>query len=238
MAKRALDPHRSDAAVGIREGGDADDRVQFEKGEGRRWIVEINLPCGELFLQSLRQRVCVNLEADRSAVFGETPGPTPPFFSPAMALCNWSASPQKASLPNVSKRNVFLPSSSIVCALRAMSASKPVLVGGAAKANTAPIEPAPSAAIIVAPNFHAMPPFLNSSVLLTTPFPNLFRSRPSQIAACEFPTGLRSRPRRRIHWHWSLGSLFGNLPVYSVQIDFRMTLSEGRHDGENKRAYL
>ena len=37
-----------------------------------------------------------------SAVLGETPGPTPPFFSPAIALCSCSAPPQNASLPNVS----------------------------------------------------------------------------------------------------------------------------------------
>src|SRR5262249_59812808 len=33
-----------------------------------------------------------------SAVLGETPDPTPPFFSPAMALCSCSASPQNASI--------------------------------------------------------------------------------------------------------------------------------------------
>src|SRR4029077_12991657 len=45
-----------------------------------------------------------------SAVFGLTPPPTPPFFSPAMALCNCKAPPQKASEPNVSKRKIRLPS--------------------------------------------------------------------------------------------------------------------------------
>ena len=34
MAKRALDAHRLDAAVGVGEGGDADDSVQLEQG---RW---------------------------------------------------------------------------------------------------------------------------------------------------------------------------------------------------------
>jgi hypothetical protein len=65
MAERALDPHRSDTAIGICEGGNADDGIQFEKGDGRRWIVEINFPGGELLLQSCRQRVCVHLKADR-----------------------------------------------------------------------------------------------------------------------------------------------------------------------------
>src|SRR5688572_1616069 len=45
------------------------------------------------------------------AVFGLTPAPTPPFFSPAMALCRPSASPKKASEPKVSKRKICLPSS-------------------------------------------------------------------------------------------------------------------------------
>ena len=37
-----------------------------------------------------------------SAVFGLTPGPTPPFAAPAIASCSLSASPQNASSPNVS----------------------------------------------------------------------------------------------------------------------------------------
>lgn len=42
------------------------------------------------------------LRSTDSAVFGETPGPTPPFFSPAMALWSCNASPQNAPLPKVS----------------------------------------------------------------------------------------------------------------------------------------
>src|SRR5262249_11290190 len=130
----------------------------------------LTFPAASCFFKASGSTSASTLRPTDSAVFGETPGPTPPFFSPAMALCNWSASPQKASLPNVSKRNVFLPSSSSVCALRAMSASKPVLVGGAAKANTAPMEPAPSAATIVVPIFMWRLLFLKDSVLVTTPF--------------------------------------------------------------------
>ena len=37
-----------------------------------------------------------------NACRGVSPGPTPPFFSPRIALCSWSWSPQNASLPNVS----------------------------------------------------------------------------------------------------------------------------------------
>ena len=43
-----------------------------------------------------------------SAVFGLTPGPTPPFFSPAMASCR-RVFAQKASLPKVSKRKISRP---------------------------------------------------------------------------------------------------------------------------------
>src|SRR5262249_3820122 len=51
-----------------------------------------------------------------SAVFGLTPLPTPPCFSPAMAVCSRSASPQNASLPSVSYRKICRPCSSICCA--------------------------------------------------------------------------------------------------------------------------
>src|SRR6185295_201262 len=44
------------------------------------------------------------------AVFGLTPGPTPPFAAPAMAWLRCSVSPQNAWSPNVSKRKVCLPS--------------------------------------------------------------------------------------------------------------------------------
>ena len=69
MAKRTLDAHRSDAAVGICEGGDADDGIQLKKGNGGRWIVEINFARRELFLQSLRQRVGVHFKSDRQSGF-------------------------------------------------------------------------------------------------------------------------------------------------------------------------
>src|SRR5688572_14969999 len=50
-----------------------------------------------------------------NACLGVSPGPTPPFFSPTIALCSWSWSPQKASLPNVSQRKIFLPSAMSCC---------------------------------------------------------------------------------------------------------------------------
>src|SRR6185437_7649928 len=60
------------------------------------------------------------------AVLGLTPGPTPPFFSPAMALCSWSASPQNASSPNVSKRKICRPSPIMRAALLSIALSNPV----------------------------------------------------------------------------------------------------------------
>jgi hypothetical protein len=65
MTNRAL-AHRPDAAVGVGEGCDAYDRVQLEK----------------------RNRVHVHLRPTDNAVFGETPGPTPPFFAPGRQM--WS----------------------------------------------------------------------------------------------------------------------------------------------------
>src|SRR5688572_23547348 len=50
-----------------------------------------------------------------NACRGVSPGPTPPFFSPTIALCSWSWSPQNASLPNVSQRKIFLPSAMSCC---------------------------------------------------------------------------------------------------------------------------
>ncbi len=64
MTKRALDAHRPDAAVGVGEGGDADDGVELEQGDGRGWIVEVDLGRFDLLLQSARQRVCLDLEAN------------------------------------------------------------------------------------------------------------------------------------------------------------------------------
>ena len=57
-----------------------------------------------------------------SAVFGLTPGPTPPFALPAIAWCSFKVSPQNASSPNVSKRNVFRPFT-IDCAAAATTSS-------------------------------------------------------------------------------------------------------------------
>ena len=62
----------------------------------------LTLPAAICFFKAAGSASASTLRPTDSAVFGETPGPTPPFFSPAMALCSCSASPQKASLPNVS----------------------------------------------------------------------------------------------------------------------------------------
>src|ERR1700682_1953399 len=59
------------------------------------------------------------------AVLGLTPGPTPPFFAPAIALWSCKALPQKASLPKVSNRKICLPFSIICWAFLPMTSSKP-----------------------------------------------------------------------------------------------------------------
>ena len=64
VTKRALDAHRLDAAVRVGEGGDTDDGVELEQGDGRGWIVEVDLGRFDLLLQSARQRVCIDLEAN------------------------------------------------------------------------------------------------------------------------------------------------------------------------------
>src|SRR5690348_14195244 len=74
MAECALDAHRLDAAIGVGEGGDTDDRVQLEQRDRRRWIVEVDLACRELLLQSVRQRVRVDFEADGQRRLGRDAG--------------------------------------------------------------------------------------------------------------------------------------------------------------------
>src|SRR5256886_14388833 len=82
-----------------------------------------------------------------SAVFGLTPPPTPPCFSPAMALWSCSASPQNASSPNVSNRKVWRPSRTMRLALSSITLSKPegtpalTALPAGSTARTAPTSP-------------------------------------------------------------------------------------------------
>ena len=52
-------------------------------------LIAAAIVCGSASTSTLRPTA--------SAVFGLTPGPTPPFFAPAIAWCSCSASPQNAS---------------------------------------------------------------------------------------------------------------------------------------------
>src|SRR3989449_9161975 len=70
VAECALDPDRSDAAVGVEEPADAHHRLQFEQRQGGGRIVEVDLAGLELLLQRLGQRVRVYLEADRQRCLG------------------------------------------------------------------------------------------------------------------------------------------------------------------------
>src|SRR3954454_9795806 len=56
------------------------------------------------------------LSPTASAVLGETPGPTPPWAAPSMALSSCRAPPQKPSSPKVSLRKMSLP-----CAMRSVA---------------------------------------------------------------------------------------------------------------------
>jgi hypothetical protein len=86
----------------VKQTGHPDDGVELEQREGRRGVLEIHLARFELLFERVRQGVRVHLEADRQCGFRAHPPPTPPFFSPAIALWSCSVSPQKASLPKVS----------------------------------------------------------------------------------------------------------------------------------------
>ena len=86
MAKCALDAHRTNTAITICESFDADHGIQFKQCNRRRRIIEIYFSRSDLLLQGSWKGIGINLEPTANAVFGETPGPTPPFFSPAMAL--------------------------------------------------------------------------------------------------------------------------------------------------------
>jgi hypothetical protein len=116
MTKRAMNSHALDAAIGIGGRGNADHRIQLQERNRCRWIVKVDLTRGKLLLQSIRQCAQAMIDEGRkifrydtfgseafwgdtsastlrptdSAVFGETPGPMPPFFSPMIALCSWS----------------------------------------------------------------------------------------------------------------------------------------------------
>src|SRR5262249_20579839 len=64
------------------------------------------------------------LRPTASAVAGLTPGPTPPKRAPAIAWCSFSAPPQNASSPKVSKRKICAPRPIISDAFCSMTASK------------------------------------------------------------------------------------------------------------------
>ena len=64
MTKRALDSHPLDAAIRVGESRDTDDGVQLEERDRRCRIVEVNFSCRELLLQTVRQRIRIDLKAN------------------------------------------------------------------------------------------------------------------------------------------------------------------------------
>ena len=79
----------------VEEALDADDRVQLQECQCRRRAVEVDFAR----LSSLTSfpgsaSTSTFRPAAVSAVFGLTPGPTPPSAAPSIALCSWSSPPQ------------------------------------------------------------------------------------------------------------------------------------------------
>src|SRR4051812_43632971 len=74
MAKRALDAHRLDATLRRREGGDANHGVELEQRDRGSGVVEVHLAGGELLLERRRQRVGIDLQADREGGLGRDAG--------------------------------------------------------------------------------------------------------------------------------------------------------------------
>ena len=79
-------PTELSRAAAVEEALDADHRVQLQQRQRDGRVVQVDLAVARCAVRTgVRQRVDVDLQADRSAVFGLTPGPTPPFAAPAIA---------------------------------------------------------------------------------------------------------------------------------------------------------
>ena len=97
--------------------------LQLQQRERGRRIVEIDRPRRSCLHEPAGSASTSTLSPSSSALFGLTPGPTPPIASPWIASCSRSSSPQNSSSPNVSKRNVCRPSSIIRFACSTMASS-------------------------------------------------------------------------------------------------------------------
>ena len=104
-------PDRAQAAPPVEEAGDADDGVELQQRERRRGIVEVDLARSERLPQIARGSASTStLRPSASAVRGRhARADAAVALRPAIASCSWSVSPQNASSPKVSKRNVRLP---------------------------------------------------------------------------------------------------------------------------------
>src|SRR5579864_284995 len=73
MAEGALNPHRANLPVFVKEAGDSDNRIQFQERQRRGWIVQVNFAGFELLYQRFRQSICVHFQADREGGLGAYP---------------------------------------------------------------------------------------------------------------------------------------------------------------------
>ena len=102
MAQRALDADGFEQlAVFIEESGHAQHGVGLEQQQRVGRIVEIDL-AGLDGGRDIFGTASISTFRPLERLFGLSPGPTPPNFSPWIAWCSLTRPPQKSSLPNVS----------------------------------------------------------------------------------------------------------------------------------------
>ena len=82
MAERALDADGRDPALRIEEPGHAHDRIGLEEGERAAGSSRSTFPALRASTRAAGSAARSTLRPAARACFGETPAPTPPFFSP------------------------------------------------------------------------------------------------------------------------------------------------------------
>ena len=88
MAERAGDARSTELPAAVEEALDADDGVRFSRVNVIGRVVEVTLPALIAAADFAGIAVASTLRPRASAVFGLTPGPTPPSFAPWIAW--WS----------------------------------------------------------------------------------------------------------------------------------------------------
>jgi hypothetical protein len=121
VAQRALDAEgRRALGLRVEDAGDADDGVGPEQHQRRVDIVEVDGAALDGLDDDLGQRTGVDLEADLEGLARGQAGADASLLFAGDRLVQAELAPQKSSLPKVSKRKIFLPSSSISLAFRSI----------------------------------------------------------------------------------------------------------------------